>query len=139
MNLSFLLLWLFFFSFLFFLMIRRPPRSTLFPYTTLFRASGPVLRRHTGLATTQVLAGGAGSGVSPASTRRRSWASCASGPVLRRHTGLATTQVLPGGAGSGVFRASTSRRPWASCASARPLCARLLLRPLHSAPSTHSR
>src|SRR6266403_4465571 len=28
------LLWLFFF----FLMIRRPPRSTLFPYTTLFRS-----------------------------------------------------------------------------------------------------
>src|SRR5256885_10695078 len=28
--------------FFFFLMIRRPPRSTLFPYTTLFRsASGP--------------------------------------------------------------------------------------------------
>src|SRR5438270_8293430 len=27
----------------FFLMIRRPPRSTLFPYTTLFR-SGPVFR-----------------------------------------------------------------------------------------------
>src|SRR5229473_6693548 len=34
------------FHFLFFLMIRRPPRSTLFPYTTLFRSisrhcSGP--------------------------------------------------------------------------------------------------
>src|SRR6476660_10386697 len=32
----------------FFLMIRRPPRSTLFPYTTLFRARAPrsgVLRR----------------------------------------------------------------------------------------------
>src|SRR5215210_8206196 len=28
-----------FFSF-FFLMIRRPPRSTLFPYTTLFRSTG---------------------------------------------------------------------------------------------------
>src|SRR5437660_8345497 len=28
------------FSFFFFLMIRRPPRSTLFPYTTLFRSSG---------------------------------------------------------------------------------------------------
>src|SRR6266513_4673434 len=28
------------FSF-FFLMIRRPPRSTLFPYTTLFRSRGP--------------------------------------------------------------------------------------------------
>src|SRR6266404_7859833 len=27
-----------FFCFFFFLMIRRPPRSTLFPYTTLFRS-----------------------------------------------------------------------------------------------------
>src|SRR3712207_8779838 len=27
----------------FFLMIRRPPRSTLFPYTTLFRSWGPVV------------------------------------------------------------------------------------------------
>src|SRR5712664_4327793 len=27
------------FFFVFFLMIRRPPRSTLFPYTTLFRSS----------------------------------------------------------------------------------------------------
>src|SRR6266566_7570927 len=31
-------------SFFFFLMIRRPPRSTLFPYTTLFR-SRPALPR----------------------------------------------------------------------------------------------
>src|SRR2546430_14179411 len=29
--------------FFFFLMIRRPPRSTLFPYTTLFRSAPPVL------------------------------------------------------------------------------------------------
>src|SRR3989337_1938880 len=29
---------LFLFPFFFFLMIRRPPRSTLFPYTTLFRS-----------------------------------------------------------------------------------------------------
>src|SRR3712207_7461839 len=29
------------FSCFFFLMIRRPPRSTLFPYTTLFRSSRP--------------------------------------------------------------------------------------------------
>src|SRR2546426_5164160 len=29
-----------FFIFFFFLMIRRPPRSTLFPYTTLFRSAG---------------------------------------------------------------------------------------------------
>src|SRR5215813_14591027 len=33
------------FSFFFFLMIRRPPRSTLFPYTTLFR-SRPRRWRH---------------------------------------------------------------------------------------------
>src|ERR1043165_10227029 len=29
----------------FFLMIRRPPRSTLFPYTTLFRSTRPSCRR----------------------------------------------------------------------------------------------
>src|SRR5260370_25271058 len=29
--------------FFFFLMIRRPPRSTLFPYTTLFRSLAPFL------------------------------------------------------------------------------------------------
>src|SRR3712207_7980765 len=29
------------FLFFFFLMIRRPPRSTLFPYTTLFRSGRP--------------------------------------------------------------------------------------------------
>src|SRR5260370_29812838 len=34
---------------LFFLMIRRPPRSTLFPYTTLFRSlNGVTLTRATG-------------------------------------------------------------------------------------------
>src|SRR3712207_8736681 len=36
-------------SCLFFLMIRRPPRSTLFPYTTLFRSPGAQLvERHPG-------------------------------------------------------------------------------------------
>src|SRR5438874_5562542 len=29
------------YHFFFFLLIRRPPRSTLFPYTTLFRSSSP--------------------------------------------------------------------------------------------------
>src|ERR1051326_9550492 len=29
-------------SLCFFLMIRRPPRSTLFPYTTLFRSQNPI-------------------------------------------------------------------------------------------------
>src|SRR6266581_5094589 len=38
--------WLFLVAFLFFfLMIRRPPRSTLFPYTTLFRSRTPGRRR----------------------------------------------------------------------------------------------
>src|SRR5436190_22474289 len=32
-----------FFFFFFFLMIRRPPRSTLFPYTTLFRSIEPAV------------------------------------------------------------------------------------------------
>src|SRR3712207_8716801 len=32
---------------LFFLMIRRPPRSTLFPYTTLFRSKRPAPERGT--------------------------------------------------------------------------------------------
>src|SRR6476620_12506089 len=34
----FIILRFFSFLFFFFLMIRRPPRSTLFPYTTLFRS-----------------------------------------------------------------------------------------------------
>src|SRR6266404_8932863 len=47
----------FVFLFFFFLMIRRPPRSTLFPYTTLFRSTTHIvdcpkcrLRRLTGLS-----------------------------------------------------------------------------------------
>src|SRR2546429_9657326 len=42
-------------SFFFFLMIRRPPRSTLFPYTTLFRsrAAGKRTSRSTALRTLQ--------------------------------------------------------------------------------------
>src|SRR5690348_17605988 len=54
---------MFFIAFFFFLMLRRPPRSTLFPYTTLFRSpvnshdlAGLVGRRWWG-ATGLVLAG----------------------------------------------------------------------------------
>src|SRR6266508_6048172 len=35
--------------FVFFLMIRRPPRSTLFPYTTLFRSRGRARRSGAGV------------------------------------------------------------------------------------------
>src|SRR5437773_10322599 len=47
-------LWIFFF----FLMLRRPPRSTLFPYTTLFRSflAGQIGRLIT-ISTTPVIAG----------------------------------------------------------------------------------
>src|SRR2546430_13140641 len=38
--------------FFFFLMIRRPPRSTLFPYTTLFRSGESVYRVRRGIFTT---------------------------------------------------------------------------------------
>src|SRR3989304_8910436 len=43
------MVFLLFLCFFFFLMIRRPPRSTLFPYTTLFR-SPVILRKGTGIA-----------------------------------------------------------------------------------------
>src|SRR5438876_11197988 len=41
----YLLLTLHIFFFFFFLMIRRPPRSTLFPYTTLFRSTGDAVTK----------------------------------------------------------------------------------------------
>src|SRR2546430_3943370 len=47
-----------FFLFFFFLMIRRPPRSTLFPYTTLFRSRCSRLRRHPRSADPGELGGG---------------------------------------------------------------------------------
>src|SRR2546430_7202495 len=41
-------------------MIRRPPRSTLFPYTTLFRSKIPrTIRRGTNMAENEEAAGGA--------------------------------------------------------------------------------
>src|SRR2546422_11242094 len=39
-------------------MIRRPPRSTLFPYTTLFRSAPVVLACVTAVATSRALLGG---------------------------------------------------------------------------------
>src|SRR2546430_17262857 len=44
----------------FFLMIRRPPRSTLFPYTTLFRSRAVHIRQPTGRPGRLSRAGSAG-------------------------------------------------------------------------------
>src|SRR3712207_8103338 len=44
----------------FFLMIRRPPRSTLFPYTTLFRSRAASVAERTGLIARFSGAGGGG-------------------------------------------------------------------------------
>src|SRR5688572_32481660 len=49
-------------------MIRRPPRSTLFPYTTLFRSRDAPLRRHGDL---HLPAGGGGRRRRPRHGRRR--------------------------------------------------------------------
>src|SRR2546426_8539393 len=48
-------------------MIRRPPRSTLFPYTTLFRSRGrlPGLGQHEGELVTAEACGGIGSPARP--------------------------------------------------------------------------
>src|SRR3712207_6875870 len=62
-------------------MIRRPPRSTLFPYTTLFRSrpgSRPAFGRIVMVAPARAHSrdiAGVGDGVQPARTRR-SWARC---------------------------------------------------------------
>src|SRR5438132_131136 len=45
------------FSSFFFLMMRRPPRSTLFPYTTLFRSLAGQIGRLITISTTPVIAG----------------------------------------------------------------------------------
>src|SRR5882762_2438988 len=65
--------------FFFFLMIRRPPRSTLFPYTTLFRscARSPIRARSTCTSVSARRTRGC------AATRRRC-STCCSAPSRRR-------------------------------------------------------
>src|SRR3712207_6957019 len=63
-----------FVSDIFFLMIRRPPRSTLFPYTTLFRSDGS---SGTPSATPSPTRSSRHSAGSESSTGRRSWPSSA--------------------------------------------------------------
>src|SRR3712207_7087479 len=56
----------------FFLMIRRPPRSTLFPYTTLFRSVDAAIHRaHRGRLARPQVSGEAEDGVAVAQVRGR--------------------------------------------------------------------
>src|SRR2546430_12654996 len=56
------------FYFFFFLMIRRPPRSTLFPYTTLFRSSSNYTISNLAAGTYTVTPSKSGCTFSPASS-----------------------------------------------------------------------
>src|SRR5688572_31377103 len=60
-----------FFFFLFFLMIRRPPRSTLFPYTTLFRSASHQNRDARGRSPADQAASGSGADQRPDSRGHR--------------------------------------------------------------------
>src|SRR2546422_9693609 len=77
-------------------MIRRPPRSTLFPYTTLFRSHGRSGLRRAGL---QQEAAETGNGPGPACCEQRSEIGASLEEGSDRHSFGATTelrQVVPG-------------------------------------------
>src|SRR3712207_8245417 len=76
-------------------MIRRPPRSTLFPYTTLFRSSGEDGRRQPGAARQRA--------------RRRRSATLARG-LPRRGGDDRAVAGDPAGAGGGLRRDRKSTR-----------------------------
>src|SRR2546430_10097663 len=87
----------------FFLMIRRPPRSTLFPYTTLFRSryGGDRGARRQRSETARRRCGGGGAGL------RASGSSPAPSPVLRSRTRARTASAAPA-RGSAYARAPRS-------------------------------
>src|SRR3712207_7975542 len=61
-------------------MIRRPPRSTLFPYTTLFRSRGPGAMRRWWVVIALLLSLGVNLGLVAAVATRRIAARSAEGP-----------------------------------------------------------
>src|SRR3712207_9000818 len=78
----------------FFLMIRRPPRSTLFPYTTLFRSYGAERdSRHTpGVATAWDTTGGDGR-ILPGAIWRRSSSACLDYPARQAGADRKSTRL----------------------------------------------
>src|SRR2546427_3613946 len=96
-------------------MIRRPPRSTLFPYTTLFRSDFGVARRHRRRHVLHLVAddrGGAGDGLGSRSEEHTSELQSQSNLVCRlllekkKHT---STRQLP-----------LARTPWDSTRRTHP-------------------
>src|SRR3712207_8407777 len=64
-------------------MIRRPPRSTLFPYTTLFRSGGEYRTCGSGAAEAEGEACDGGVGASGIKRLRRAWAGVRHAPPAR--------------------------------------------------------
>src|SRR5438034_11702804 len=77
----------------FFLMSRRPPRSTLFPYTTLFRSpAGGSQREHAVVGTNEALAAGLDSNGTPRASH--SWRSEEHTSELQSHSDLVCRLLL---------------------------------------------
>src|SRR5260221_8640857 len=72
-------------------MIRRPPRSTLFPYTTLFRSSDGERSSGTRISPTSTRRGGEGPACHPARWRRRSEEHT---PEIQSHSELVCRPLL---------------------------------------------
>src|SRR3989337_3791841 len=89
--------------FFFFLMIRRPPRSTLFPYTTLFRSS----RRGRGLPVACLVGEPVGAGEDRKSTRLNS----SHGSISYAVFCLKKNKQRAAGTRSGPPRARSAARP----------------------------
>src|SRR6202034_4131153 len=83
-------------SFVFFLMIRRPPRSTLFPYTTLFRSLERLVVRRFYAAPIVAMLGTYALGLDRKSTRLNSSHSQISYAVFCLKTKRAIAPGLPG-------------------------------------------
>src|SRR2546429_9743888 len=87
-------------TFFFFLMIRRPPRSTLFPYTTLFRSLREMSLQFGGkMEETRTMLHAAMPALRRASSKLESLSLCFPTPFVRKIF-FATNAMVP------VFRAS---------------------------------
>src|SRR3712207_8379874 len=85
-------------------MIRRPPRSTLFPYTTLFRSYSILLRLPDGISTT----------ISSTSGNRSS-AAVTAATILRARTGVVPSCLATAGERSEEHTSELQSRQYLVC------------------------